>query len=179
MSAPVESISPNLSVFDAIRIMEDKHIKRLPILEKKRLVGIVTQTDMVRVVTFYGRWKDVEEIMSRDVAGIQSKATTVEAAEVMTRRKISCIVVLEGDEVVGVVTERDLLERVVALQKDPGQIKMEEVMSSPVATVSPDYSVFSSSRIMEKMGIRRLVITDDIPNRHPQGNKKEAANGDC
>ncbi len=161
MSSPVESIAPNVSVFDAIRIMEDKHIKRLPILEKKRLVGIVTQTDMVRVVTFYGRWKDVEEIMSRDVAGIQSKATIVEAAEVMTRRKISCIVVLEGDEVVGVVTERDLLERVVALQKDPGQIKMEEVMSSPVATVSPDYSVFSSSRIMEKMGIRRLVITED------------------
>ena len=161
MSSPVESIAPNLSVFDAIRIMEDKHIKRLPILEKKRLVGIVTQTDMVRVVTFYGRWKDVEEIMSRDVAGIQSKATIVEAAEVMTSRKISCIVVLEGDEVVGVVTERDLLERVVALQKDPGQIKMEEVMSSPAATVSPDYSVFSSSRIMEKMNIRRLVITED------------------
>jgi transcriptional regulator with GAF, ATPase, and Fis domain len=161
MSAPVESISPNLSVPDAVRIMDDKHIKRLPILEKKRLVGIVTQTDLVRVVTFYGRWKDVEEIMSRDVAGIQSKATIVEAAEVMTRRKISCIVVLEGDEVVGVVTERDLLEKVVALQKDPGQIKLEEVMSSPVTTVSPDYSVFSSSRIMEKMGIRRLVVTVD------------------
>jgi len=161
MSAPVESISPNLSVPDAVRIMDDKHIKRLPILEKKRLVGIVTQTDLVRVVTFYGRWKDVEEIMSRDVAGIQSKATIVEAAEVMTRRKISCIVVLEGDEVVGVVTERDLLEKVVALQKDPGQIKLEEVMSSPVTTVSPDYSVFSSSRIMEKMGIRRLIITED------------------
>ncbi len=161
MSAPVESISPNLSVPDAVRIMDDKHIKRLPILEKKRLVGIITQTDLVRVVTFYGRWKDVEEIMSRDVAGIQSKATIVEAAEVMTRRKISCIVVLEGDEVVGVVTERDLLEKVVALQKDPGQIKLEEVMSSPVTTVSPDYSVFSSSRIMEKMGIRRLVVTVD------------------
>ncbi|MHC4890840.1 MAG: CBS domain-containing protein, partial [Planctomycetota bacterium] len=161
MSAPVESISPNLSVPEAIRIMEDKHIKRLPILEKKRMVGIVTQTDLVRVVTFYGRWKDVEEIMSRDVAGVQSKATIVEAAETMTRRNISCIVVLEGDEVVGVVTERDLLERVVALQKDPDQIKMEEVMSSPVTSVSPDYSVFSSSRIMEKMNIRRLVVTED------------------
>lgn len=64
MSSPVESISPNLSVFDAIRIMEDKHTKRLPILEEKQLVGIVTQTDLVRAVTFYGRWKDVEEIMS-------------------------------------------------------------------------------------------------------------------
>ena len=161
MSCPVETISPDLSVFDAIRIMEDKHIKRLPILEKKQLVGIVTQTDLVQVVTFYGRWKDVEEIMSRDVAGIQSDATIVEAAEIMTSRKISCIVVLEGDEVVGIVTERDLLARVVAPQKSPDQITMAEVMSTPVASVSADYSVFSSSRIMEKMGIRRLVVTED------------------
>jgi len=161
MSCPVETIPPNLSVFDAIAIMEDKHIKRLPILEKKQLAGIVTQTDLVQVVTFYGRWKDVEEIMSRDVAGVQSTATIVEAAEIMTKRKISCIVVLEGDEAVGVVTERDLLGRVVALQKSPEQIKIEEVMSTPVTSVSPDYSVFSSSRIMEKMGIRRLVVTED------------------
>jgi len=161
MSCPVETISPNLSVFDAIAIMEDKHIKRLPILEKKQLAGIVTQTDLAQVVTFYGRWKDVEEIMSRDVAGVQRTATIVEAAEVMTRRKISCIVVLEGEEAVGVVTERDLLGRVVALQKSPEQIKIEEVMSTPVASVSPDYSVFSSSRIMEKMGIRRLIVTED------------------
>jgi len=161
MSCPVETISPDLSVFDAIRIMEEKHIKRLPILEKKELIGIITQTDLVQVVTFYGRWKDVEEIMSRDVAGIQSDASIVEAAEVMTSRKISCIVVLEGDEVVGIVTERDLLGRVLAPQKSPEQIKMEEVMSTPVASVSADYSVFSSSRIMEKMGIRRLVVTED------------------
>ncbi len=161
MSSPVETISPDLSVFDAIRIMEEKHIKRLPILEKKQLVGIVTQTDLVQVVTFYGRWKDVEEIMSKDVAGIQSDASIVEAAEIMTRRKISCIVVLEGDELVGIVTERDLLGRVVALQKSPDQITMREVMSTPVASVSADYSVFSSSRIMEKMGIRRLVVTED------------------
>ena len=161
MSCPVETISPDLSVFDAIRIMEDKHIKRLPILEKKKLIGIITQTDLVQVVTFYGRWKDVEEIMSKDVAGIQSNASIVEAAEVMTSRKISCIVVLEGDEVVGIVTERDLLGRVLALQKSPEQIKMGDVMSTPVASVSADYSVFSSSRIMEKMGIRRLVVTED------------------
>jgi transcriptional regulator with GAF, ATPase, and Fis domain len=79
----------------------------------------------------------------------------------MTSRNISCITVLDGDEVAGIVTERDLLERVVALQKDPSQIKLEEVMSSPVVMVSPDYSVFSSSRIMEKMDIRRLVVAED------------------
>jgi len=161
MSSPVESISPDLSVFEASKIMKAKHIKRLPILEEGRLVGIVTQTDLVRILTAYGIWSDVAEIMVRDVAGIQSKATVAEAMEVMTSRNISCIVVLKADEAVGILTERDLLKRVVALQKNPTDVKTEEAMSSPVISVPPGCSVFSTSRIMEKMSIRRLVVMED------------------
>ena len=161
MSSPVVSISSDLSVFEASRIMAENHIKRLPILEDGRLVGIVTQTGLIRVSASYGMWKNVGEIMSRDVAGIQSVATVMEATEVMTGRKISCIVVLEGDEVVGVFTEKDLLKKVVALQKDPCDVRMEELMSSPVMTVPPDCSLFSASRIMEKKGVHRLVIMED------------------
>jgi transcriptional regulator with GAF, ATPase, and Fis domain len=161
MSSPVVSISADLSVFDASRIMAEKHIKRLPILEDGRLAGIVTQTGLIRVSASYGMWKNVGEIMSRDVAGIQSGATVVEATEVMTGRKISCIVVLEDDEVVGVFTEKDLLKKVVALQKDTSELIIEELMSSPVMTVPPDCSLFSASRIMEKKGVHRLVIMED------------------
>jgi transcriptional regulator with GAF, ATPase, and Fis domain len=146
MSSPVESIGSDLSV---------------SVLGGGRLVGIVTQTDLIRVSASYGMWRNVGEIMSRDVVGIQSKATVVEATEVMTGCSISCIVVLKGDEVVGVLTEKDLLKRVVALRKDPAEIKMEELMSSPVMTVPPDCTVFSASRIMEKMDVRRLVIMEN------------------
>jgi signal transduction histidine kinase/CBS domain-containing protein len=141
--------------------MEEKHIKRLPILEERQLVGIVTQTDLVRVLTSYGMWRDVEEIMSTDAAGIQSKATVVDAAKVMASRNITCVIALEDDEPVGILTEKDLLKKIVALQKNPARTKVEKIMSSPVMTVSPYYSVFSASRIMEKMDIRRLVIMED------------------
>jgi signal transduction histidine kinase/predicted transcriptional regulator/CheY-like chemotaxis protein len=161
MSSPVETISSDLSVLEAGRIMEDKHIKRLPILKEKRLVGIVTQTDLIRVLTSYGMWRDVEELMSKDVAGIQRNATVVDAAKIMASRNISCIIALKADELVGVLTEKDILKRVVALQKNPAHIKIEQIMSSPVITLPPDYSVFSASRIMEKMDIRRLVIMMD------------------
>jgi transcriptional regulator with GAF, ATPase, and Fis domain len=161
MSSPVESIGSDLSVFEASRIMDEKHIKRVPVLGEGRLVGIATQTDLIRVSASYGMWRNVGEIMSRDVVGIQSKATVVEATEVMTGCSISCIVVLKGDEVVGVLTEKDFLKRVVALRKDPAEIKMEELMSSPVMTVPPDCTVFSASRIMEKMDVRRLVIMEN------------------
>jgi PAS domain S-box-containing protein len=158
MSSPVESVPPDLSVLDASKIMGVKHIKRLPILKDEKLVGIVTQTDLVRALTSYGLWRDISEIMSRDISGIQRDATVAEAVEIMTSRKISCIIVMGGDDVVGVLTEKDLLGRVVALQRDPANTRVEEVMSFPVTSVPPTFSVFSASKVMEEMNIRRLVI---------------------
>jgi PAS domain S-box-containing protein len=161
MSCPVESVRSDLSVLDAAKIMGEKHIKRLPILDGGKLAGIVTQTDLVRALTSYGLWRDVSAIMSRDVAAIQRNANVAEAADVMTAQDISCIVVLDGDQVAGVLTEKDLLGRVVALQRDPAYVKTEEVMSSPVTSIPPTYSVFSASKIMEEMNIRRLVVMKD------------------
>lgn len=161
MSSSVDSIPPDLSVFDAGKIMDAKHIRRLPILEDERLVGIVTQTDLTQALISYDKWKNVTEIMSRDIAVIQTKATVAEAAEIMTPRNISCVVALEGNEVQGIITERDLLKKVIVLQKDPTRVKVEEVMSSPVMTVLPGYSVFSASQTMDKMHVRRLVVMDD------------------
>lgn len=160
MSCPVVSISPDLPVLAASKIAEAKHIKRLPILDGDQLVGIITQTDLIRVLTSYGMWSDVVEIMNTDVVSIQGSATVTEAAEAMASCKISCIVVVESGDVVGVFTEKDILKKVVALQKDPAQIKVEEVMSSPVMSITSDYSVFSAAKAMQKMHIRRLVVLE-------------------
>jgi PAS domain S-box-containing protein len=161
MSFPVNSISHDLSIFDASRIMETKNIKRLPILKENQLVGIVTQTDLTRALTSYDMWKDVAEIMSSDTAIIQTKATIAEAAEIMNTRNISCIAVLEGKKVQGIITERDILRKVIVYQKDPNLIKAEEVMSSPVITIPTSYSVFSASKTMDKMHVRRLLVMED------------------
>ena len=56
--------------------------------------------------------------MNPDITVIDCKATVAEAAEIMTSQNISCIVVLQNDHVTGVFTERDLVKRVIALQKD-------------------------------------------------------------
>ncbi len=161
MSCPVETIPAHLSILAASEVMGRRHIKRLPVVQEDKLVGIVTQTDLVRALTSYGMWRDVSEIMSTDVAVVAKTASVAEAAEVMTNQEISCVVVVDGEQAAGVLTEKDLLGRVVALCKDPASITMEQVMSSPVASVSSSYSVFSTSRIMEEMNIRRLVVTKD------------------
>ncbi|MHC4225928.1 MAG: CBS domain-containing protein [Planctomycetota bacterium] len=161
MSSPVDSIDPDLSVLDASGIMETKHIRRLPILEGGQLLGIVTQTDLARALTSYGMWKDVTEIMSSDVAVIQTKATVAEAVEIMKSRSISCIVALKENNVQGIITERDILKGIIALKKDPVHIKIEEVMSSPVIMIPASYSVFSARKVMDKLRVRRLVAMEE------------------
>ena len=161
MSSPVETAPSDLSVLDAGAMMEAKHIKRLPILDEGKLAGIVTQTDLTHVITSYGMWREVSEIMSQDVAVIQRDTTIAQAAEIMSSQKISSIVVMDKDNIAGVITERDLLKRVVAVNRNPVNTKAEEIMSSPVYSIPSNYSVFSASRTMENMNVRRLVVVEN------------------
>jgi PAS domain S-box-containing protein len=161
MTSPVRSVPRNLSVLDASKIIEDENIRRLVVLEEERLVGIITQTDIVRVLTSYGMWKNVSELMTSDVAVIADSVTVKEAAEVMASRDISCLVAMDNDDVVGIFTERDLLKRVIALKRNPSQTILKNVMSSPVMSVPSNYSIPSASKMMEKMRIRRLLVMDD------------------
>jgi len=161
MSSPVRSVPCNLSVLEASRIMEAEDIRRLVVLEEERLVGIITQTDIVRVLTSYGMWKNISELMTSDVAVIAGSATIREAAEVMASRDISCLVAMENDTVVGIFTERDLLKRVIALKRNPAQTILKDVMSSPVVSIPSNYSIPSASKMMEKMKIRRLLVIND------------------
>jgi len=161
MSASVESVSADLSVLAAGKTMKEKRIRRLPVLDQGKLVGIITQTDLTRALTSFGHWRDVGQIMSKAVSEIQTGASVAAAAKLMSISKISSIVVMTDDEVVGVLTQRDVLKKVVAKKQDPTAIKIEAAMSAPVISVPPSYSVFSASKAMEDMNIRRLVVMRD------------------
>jgi PAS domain S-box-containing protein len=162
MSTPVRSLARNLSVLDASKIMEAEKIRRLAVLDDEHLAGIITQTDIVRALTSYSMWKNVEELMTPDVAAISTSATVKEAAEIMASRDISCLVAMDNNTVAGIFTERDLLKRVIALKRNPAETFLKNVMSSPVLSVSSDYSIPSASKMMEKMKIRRLLVMNDL-----------------
>jgi len=161
MSTPVRSLPRNFSLLDASRIMEAENIRRLVIVEDERLVGIITQTDIVRVLTSYSMWKNIEELMTSDVAAVSNSATVKEAADVMASRDISCLVAMDNNIVAGIFTERDLLKRVIALKRNPAETILKNIISSPVVSVPSNYSISSASKMMEKMKIRRLLVMDD------------------
>jgi PAS domain S-box-containing protein len=160
MSAPVRSISYDVSVMDAIKIMQSENIRRLVVVEAEKPVGIITQTDMVRILASYTVSREVSEIMSSDVAVIDSSASVKEAAKLMASKDISCLVAMDKNEVVGIFTERDLLKRVIAVKRNPARTSLKKVMSSPVITVSTGCSIISAWKLLERIGIRRLVVID-------------------
>jgi CBS domain-containing protein len=98
--------------------------------------------------------------MSKNIATVDAQTTVAEAARIMSSRNISCVVVLHRNELAGILTEKDVLKRVVALSKNATQTRVPAVMSCPVASMPPSCSILSASKMMEKMHIHRLVIMD-------------------
>jgi len=101
----------------------------------------------------------VKEVMSKDVKTIRSSDTVKIAAQVMTQENIGSLVVVSGSgEVVGIITERDILTDVVVEGKNPGDLRVEEVMSKDLVTVEPEKSLEDAADIMTEKEIRRLPV---------------------
>ncbi|MDI6447817.1 CBS domain-containing protein [Anaerobaca lacustris] len=160
MSSPVEVIPPDDLVVVAGQLMETRGIKRLPVVDAGALVGIVTQTDIMRGLISISPLGAVSEVMSAKVATIETGATIAEAARIMAANGISCLVAMHRQELAGILTEKDLLKRIVALHKDPTTTQVVEIMSFPVVAIPPDYSVLSAGRKMDTMRLHRLVVMD-------------------
>ena len=161
MSSPVQSVSPALSILTASRIMEARQIRRLPVLDGKHLVGIVTQTDITRGLVTLIPLRSISDIMTREVVTVAADASVAEVARVMGSKRISCVVVIRPGEPAGILTEKDLIRRVVMLQKNPAETRVADVMSSPITSVPPDYSVLGVSRKMDALHLHRLVVIED------------------
>jgi len=160
MTTPVISAAPSLSILEASRMMETKNIKRLPVLQDGQLLGIVTLTNLTQALASYGMWRSVGEIMKQNVVCIYRGARVADAAAIMSDHNISCLIVMEGNDAVGIITERDLFKKIVSLGKDPTETPVEEIMTGVVISVPPTCSIYNATRIIEEKRIRHLAIMD-------------------
>ena len=116
------SISPDASVFEAIKTMADKSIGSLVVMDRhERLVGIVTERDYARKIIIQDRSsKDtrVEEIMSTEVMTATSDDTVRSCMELMTENKVRHLPVVEDDRVIAMVSIGDLVQAVIEDQQE-------------------------------------------------------------
>ncbi len=104
----------------------------------------------------------VREIMSRPVLTVDADANVLEAAAKMISANIGSLVVVHEGKPMGIITERDLVKKVVAKAEDPRRLRVGDVMNSPLIKIHPDASLRDAAAIMLKSGVKRLpVISDD------------------
>lgn len=101
----------------------------------------------------------VIEVMIKDVKTIRSKNSVREACQEMKQGKIGSLVVVKGSgEIVGIVTERDVIMDVVAERKDPEATTVEQIMSKKLITTGPESSLEDAADLMADNDIRRLPV---------------------
>ncbi|HEU4342934.1 MAG TPA: CBS domain-containing protein [Candidatus Binatia bacterium] len=116
----VWSIEPNASVYDAMKLMADKQVGALLVMEASRLVGIISERDYARKVILQGRSSrttQVHEIMTARVAYAEPEQNIEECMALMTEKRIRHLPVIEAGQVAGVISIGDLVKSIIAEQK--------------------------------------------------------------
>jgi len=103
----------------------------------------------------------VGQIMTRNVVTVSPDDNVYRAAALMAERGVSSCVVVRDEKPVGVVTERDLVRKVLAMRLSPVRTKVAAVMSYPVIVVGENTSVLEAIDIMARNSVRRVVVVKD------------------
>ena len=111
------SIQPDASVYDALRLMADREVGALLVLDGGKLVGIISERDYARKVILKGKSSletPVRDIMTPKVICVHLEQTIEECMALMTERRIRHLPVIDGSELIGIVSIRDLVGAVVS-----------------------------------------------------------------
>lgn len=101
----------------------------------------------------------VRQIM-RTIVSIDSKAKAKDAARLMVEKGIGSLVANRDGLPFGIITERDLVEKIVAQATDPSKVTVAEIMTAPLATIDASASLIDAARKMVEKQVKRLVVTE-------------------
>jgi acetoin utilization protein AcuB len=127
MTTPVISVSPDTSIHDAVALFKKEHIRRAPVVEKGKMVGIITEGDLMNAspspVTSLSVWEmnyllskvTVKQVMTKKVKTVDVTTPIEEAARIMADNKFGGMPVMRSGKVVGIITETDLFKTFLEL----------------------------------------------------------------
>ncbi len=104
---------------------------------------------------------EVQNIMVSNVVTVEANSSVADAVKIMNQRGIGCLVATENGSPIGIVTERDLLKRVLAEYKNPKETKVQEIMSRPLIIGKPNLEIGEVVELMFDRKIKKLPIVED------------------
>ena len=104
---------------------------------------------------------EVRDIMTYPAITEDEDVSVAEIAKCMKMSGISCVVITKEDNPVGIVTDRDVVTKVIMKGRNPGEVKAKEIMSSPLMTIESDASLGRAGKVLIEKGIRRLPVIEN------------------
>ena len=119
-ASTVWSIGPNAMVIDAIRLMDEKNVGALPVVDSGTLVGIVSERDYTRKIIVKGRSSGdtpVSDIMTKQVLTVNPSNSVTDCMQIMTEKRVRHLPILEGTKLVGILSIGDVVNWLMSAQK--------------------------------------------------------------
>ena len=101
----------------------------------------------------------VKDYMDKEVPTTEESQLSTEAAKTMMKSGKGFLIVLQNGQLTGIVTEKDFVNKIVAAERDPLNVKVRDIMSFPLITIDPDEDLLRASEMMQKHDVRRLPVT--------------------
>jgi len=103
----------------------------------------------------------VKDVMVKSIITIEAEDTIKKAAELMEKHDIGCLIVVSYGNPVGIITERDMLKKVVLQRRDPVKTKAGSIMSAPLITSPPQIDIRDAVRLMNERRIKKLPVIEE------------------
>jgi signal-transduction protein with cAMP-binding, CBS, and nucleotidyltransferase domain len=173
MTSPLLTITADRLMLDASQLMEMNHARYLCVSEGDKIVGIISMRDLVRyfVDSDRGPVRNLDNVfrplsvlrslMQTTMETIASERTVLEAAQMMAEKRIGSLLVLEGGNMIGIVTEVDLVRKVIAAHLPAKSTSVGAVMNAPLNQIDIADSACDASRLMAENRVRHLAVTEE------------------
>jgi len=103
----------------------------------------------------------LRKIMIEKVVTVEPNATAKKAVELMNLHDIGCLIVVHSGKPIGIVTERDMLKRIIHKSRNPARTKVVDVMSKPLITASPNMRVGDAAKLMIERNVKKLAVVEN------------------
>ena len=104
---------------------------------------------------------EVRDYMGMKVVTADASDSVFDVAAKLIESKVGCVVIMENDDIAGVVTKGDIIKNTILVAKDPKKLRASSIMTTPVVTVSPDNSLEEAAKKMSERRISKLPVIDD------------------
>jgi predicted transcriptional regulator len=174
MSAPLLTMQEGSSLAEAIKFFLDRKIRKLPVLKKGRLAGIITMTDILRFLNDNLKSSSpnepsvplVADAMKQDFCAVDSKAKISDIIRVMAEKDTGCVLVHPSDapralldpEHAGIITSKDLLYEFYKNPDSLTTLRSLHIMKTPLECLSPFLNIFEANTHMLYKKFRRMPV---------------------